>query len=70
MEASAQGIHDQMNVILDDQTHYRLREAGGRKHAEAIHDRVQVWSILQLVVILFVGIMQVTIIRSFFSNRR
>ena len=70
MESSAQTIHEKMNVILDDQTHYRLREAQGRAHAEDLNERVQLWSFIQLGVIVTIGILQVTLIRSFFSNRR
>lgn len=70
MESSAQNIHDKLNQILDDQTHYRLREAQGRSHAEDLNERVQLWSIAQLGVVILVGILQVTLIRSFFSNRK
>lgn len=70
MEQSTQGIHDKMNVVIDDQTHYRLREAQGRAHGEDLNERVQMWSVAQLSVIIVVGILQVTLIRSFFSNRK
>jgi hypothetical protein len=70
MESSAQSIHDKLNEIIDDQTHYRLREAQGRAHAEDLNERVQLWSIAQLVVIIVVGFLQVTLIRSFFANRK
>lgn len=70
MESSSQSIHDKLNEIVDQQTHYRLREAQGRAHAEDLNERVQLWSIAQLGVIFFVGFLQVTIIRSFFSNRK
>ena len=70
MESSTQTIHDKMNEILDHQTHYRLREAQGRAHAEDLSERVQIWSLMQLAVILVVGVLQVGLIRSFFSNRK
>jgi protein ERP2 len=70
MESSAQGIHDKLNQVLDHQTHYRLRETQGRAHGEDLNERVQLWSIAQLTVIVLVGVLQVTLIRSFFSNRR
>ena len=70
MEQSTQAIHDKMNQVIDDQTHYRLREAQGRAHGEDLNERVQLWSIAQLSVIVIVGILQVTLIRSFFSNRK
>jgi hypothetical protein len=70
LESAAQSIHDKLNKILDDQTHYRLREAQGRAHAEDLNERVQIWSIMQLAVVVVIGVLQVTLIRSFFSNRR
>jgi p24 family protein gamma-3 len=70
LESSAQNIHDKLNKILDDQTHYRLREAQGRAHAEDLNERVQIWSLMQLAVVVIIGVLQVTLIRSFFSNRR
>jgi p24 family protein gamma-3 len=70
MESSAQSIHDKLNQIVDYQTHYRLRELSGRSHAEDLNRRVLYWSIAQLVVVLLVGILQVWLIRSFFSHRK
>jgi protein ERP2 len=70
MESSAQSIHEKLNQILDDQTHYRLREAQGRAHGEDLNERVQLWSIAQLIVIVLVGMLQITLIRSFFANRK
>lgn len=70
MESSAQSIHEKLNEVLDDQTHYRLREASGRGHAEELNERVQNWSISQLAVVILVGLLQVTLIRSFFNNRK
>lgn len=70
MESAAQSVHEKLNQILDDQTHYRLREAQGRAHAEDLNERVQLWSIAQLVVIVLVGVLQITLIRSFFSSRK
>jgi hypothetical protein len=70
MESSAQSIHEKLNQILDDQTHYRLREAQGRAHGEDLNERVQLWSIAQLIVIVLVGLLQITLIRSFFANRK
>ena len=70
METSLQQMHDRMNNVGDYQKHYQIRESQGRAHAEDLNERVQIWSILQLIVIITVGILQVTLIRSFFSNRR
>lgn len=70
METSVQTIHDKMSNIQDDQKYYQVREAQDREHAEELNTRIQVWSLAQLLVILFVGILQISIIRSFFSKRR
>jgi hypothetical protein len=70
MESSLQNIHDHMSEVSDMQKHYQMREAQGRAHAEDLNERVQIWSLLQLGVILVVGILQVALIRSFFSHRR
>ena len=70
METSSQNLHDKLNEIVDDQTHYRLREYQGREHAEELNERVTHWSISQLGVILLVGFFQVFLIRGFFSNRK
>jgi protein ERP2 len=70
METSIQSIHDKMSIVQDDQKHYQIRETQGRAHAEDLNERVQWWSVIQLVVIFTVGICQVTLIRSFFSKRR
>ena len=70
METSSQNLQDKLNEIVDDQTHYRLREYQGREHAEELNERVTLWSISQLGVIILVGFLQVYLIRGFFSNRK
>ena len=70
LETSAQNIHDKLNQIVDDQTHYRIREYQGREHAEELHEKVNIWSISQMGVIILVGLFQIYIIRSFFSSRK
>jgi p24 family protein gamma-3 len=70
METSLQQMHDRMSGVGDYQKHYQIRESQGRQHAEDLNERVQMWSIIQLVVVIIVGVLQVTLIRSFFSNRR
>ncbi|KAF7385873.1 hypothetical protein HZH66_011715 [Vespula vulgaris] len=44
MESSAQVVHENLNNILDYQTHHRLREAQGRKRAEDLNERVLWWT--------------------------
>jgi len=70
MESSSSNLHEKLSLVLDDQTHCRLRETQGRAHAEDLNERVQLWSIIQLAVIITIGVLQVSLIRSFFSNRR
>ncbi|XP_071140120.1 transmembrane emp24 domain-containing protein 7-like isoform X2 [Mytilus edulis] len=70
METSAVNIHEDLRNILDDQTHHRLREAQGRVFAENLNDRVFYWSLGQSLIILFVGIGQVLVLRSFFTDKR
>ena len=70
METSAQAIHEKLNQIIDDQTHYRLRETQGRAHAEDLNERVQIWSISEVVIIVLVGALQISIIRGFFKSRK
>ncbi|XP_074661094.1 transmembrane emp24 domain-containing protein 3-like [Tubulanus polymorphus] len=70
MESSSVAIHEAMKVVIDYQTHHRLREATGRVFAEDLHDRIQWWSIGESVIVLLVGIGQVLVLRSFFTDKR
>ncbi|XP_053386972.1 transmembrane emp24 domain-containing protein 7-like isoform X2 [Mercenaria mercenaria] len=70
LESSAVNTHDQLETILDLQTHHKLREAQGRVHAENLNERVLFWSLGQTVVILIIGIGQVLVLRSFFTDKR
>lgn len=70
MESSAQAVHDTLSTVVDYQTHYRLRESQGRKFAEELNDRVMYWSLGQTAFMLLVGLGQVIILRSFFSDRK
>ena len=70
LESSAVNTHEQLSNVLDFQTHHRLREAQGRAHAEDLNERVMLWSIGQTVVILIIGIGQVLVLRSFFTEKR
>lgn len=62
--------HESLADILDFQTHHKLREASGRIHAENLNERVLMWSIGQTVVLLIIGIGQVLVLRSFFTDKR
>lgn len=70
METSAVTIHEALKVIIDYQTHHKLRESQGRAFAEDLNERVQYWSIGESIVILIVGIGQVLVLRSFFTDKK
>lgn len=70
METSSQSIHKSLNDILDAQTHHRLREAQGRKRAEELNERVMWWSCAETAAVLVIGIVQILVLRNFFSDRK
>lgn len=70
IEATAAQIHENLNQILNAQTHYRLNESQGRKRAEDLNSHVNWWSALETFAVVLGGVVQVLILRSFFSNRR
>uniref|UniRef100_A0A0N5C2W0 GOLD domain-containing protein n=1 Tax=Strongyloides papillosus TaxID=174720 RepID=A0A0N5C2W0_STREA len=70
IENSVKNINDKLKNIDDFQTHHRLREATGRKRAEQLNERVMLWSLGQTCVIILIGIGQVTLLKSFFTDRR
>jgi len=70
LESSAQQIHENLNSVLDYQTHHRLREAQGRKRAEDLNERVLLWSVCETIAVLIIAVGQVIVLRNFFSERR
>lgn len=70
METSSQAIHKALNDILDAQTHHRLREAQGRKRAEDINQRVMIWASLETVTVVLIGLIQIWVLRNFFTDRK
>jgi len=70
MESSSQEVHENLNAIIDYQTHHRLRETAGRKSAEGLNERVMIWSAFVTIAILFVGFGQVFVLKSFFSEKK
>lgn len=70
METAGQTIHDSLSDVLDDQTHFKLREAQGRAFAEDLNQRVMIWSIGESVIVLIIGIGQVLVLRSFFTEKK
>ena len=70
METSAHNLHEALESVIDYQTHHRMRETQGRAHAETLNDRVFFWSLGQTAVIFLIGIGQVLVLRSFFTDKR
>lgn len=70
MESSSVSIHEALKVVVDYQTHHRLREATSRDMAEYLNERVQYWSLGQGAVVVLVSLVQVYTLRNFFSEKR
>jgi len=70
MESSAREIHENLNTVIDFQTHHRLRETQGRHRAEDLNERVMIWSGFVTFAIFVVGFGQVYVLRSFFSDKK
>lgn len=66
-EKSFVNIHENFNLIERYQNYYRLREANGRVAAEYLFQRIQWWSIGQSLIIVTVGVLQVFMLRRFFT---
>lgn len=70
MESSSHEVHENLNAIIDYQTHHRLRETSGRKRAEDLNERIMIWSIFVTLGIFMVGFGQVLVLKSFFAEKR
>lgn len=70
MESAAVSVHNSLNEVSDYQTHLMLREASGRAFAEFLNERVFYWSICETVAVLVIGIGQIIVLRSFFTDKR
>jgi len=70
METSAREIHENLNSVIDFQTHHRLRETQGRKRGEDLNERIMIWSVFVTVAIFTVGCGQVFVLKSFFSDKK
>ncbi|KAL3884632.1 hypothetical protein ACJMK2_024759 [Sinanodonta woodiana] len=70
MESTSQNIFESLNNILDLQTYFRNRENQGRAFAEDLNKRVMYWSIGESFVVLVIGIGQVLVLRSFFTEKK
>lgn len=70
MESSSQEIHENLNAVIDYQTHHRLRETQGRHRAEELNERIMIWSVFVTIAIFSVGFGQVFVLKSFFAEKR
>ncbi|KAK5873728.1 hypothetical protein PBY51_018741 [Eleginops maclovinus] len=70
LESSCVSLHEILKVVADSQTWYRLREAHDRTKAEHLLERVTYWSIGETVLLFVIGIGQVMMLRSFFSEKK
>ncbi|XP_070256583.1 LOW QUALITY PROTEIN: transmembrane emp24 domain-containing protein 3 [Myotis yumanensis] len=70
MESACVTIHEALRTVIDSQTHYRLREAQDRARAEDLHSRVSYWSLGETIALCVVGVSQVLLLKSFFTEKR
>lgn len=70
MESSSQEIHENLNAVIDYQTHHRLRETQGRHRAEELNERIMIWSVFVTLAIFGVGFGQVFVLKSFFAEKK
>ncbi|KAK1327753.1 hypothetical protein QTO34_012659 [Cnephaeus nilssonii] len=70
MESACVTIHEALRTVIDSQTHYRLREAQDRARAEDLHSRVSYWSLGETLALCVVGVSQVLLLKSFFTEKR
>lgn len=70
MESSIVTLHEMLNTVVEYQTKFRLREATGRIFAQSLNEKVQVWSFLQMMILMVVAIGQVVVLRGFFSDKK
>ena len=70
MENSLKSVHESLKIVEDFQTHHRLREFMGRNAAEELNAKVLLWSLIEAILIVLVGISQVFILRRFFTDKK
>ncbi|KAK2919831.1 transmembrane emp24 domain-containing protein 3 [Channa argus] len=70
LESSCVSIHEILKVVADSQTWYRLREANDRTKADHLLERVTFWSIGETVLLFVIGIGQVMLLKSFFTDKK
>ena len=70
METKAVSIHNALNMIVDYQTHHRIRESHGRRMAERVNERVLWWSLLETGIIVLISVSQILVLRWFFVDKK
>nr|XP_057945715.1 transmembrane emp24 domain-containing protein 3 [Doryrhamphus excisus] len=70
LESTCVSIHEILKVVAESQTWYRLREAHDRTRADQLLERVTFWSIGETILLFIIGIGQVMLLRSFFSDKK
>lgn len=70
LETSAEVIQNNLKEVEDSLTHRRLREAQDRKFAEDLNEQVTYWSIGQGIFMLLIGLGQIWVLRSFFTDNK
>ncbi|XP_061880710.1 transmembrane emp24 domain-containing protein 3-like [Entelurus aequoreus] len=70
LESTCVSIHEILKVVAESQTWYRLREAHDRTRADHLMERVTFWSIGETVLLFIIGIGQVMMLKSFFSDKK
>jgi len=70
LESTSVSIHEILKVVTESQNWHRLREAHDRTKAEHLLERVTYWSIGETVLLFVIGIGQVILLRSFFTDKK
>lgn len=70
LESSTVRIHEALRLVEDYQTHHRMREATGRNTAEFLSERVQYWSLGESILFVLIGLLQVFVLRRFFTEKK
>jgi len=70
MESSSHALHENLNKVIDYQTHHRLRESQGRKRSEDLNERVFLWAVGETISIVVMAISLVFVLKSLFSEKK
>ena len=70
METASEEVHTSLRAVVDSQTHFRLKEVKGRIFAENLNSRINYWSLGQTIFIMVLGLGQVFVLRSFFTDKK